>query len=89
MPTRIEKLGELYDKAIENIAKRLEKSDAEMLAEGNEGRRRDMEIVMVYLQETKRPEQTQITEATKKLFAGMSGDQAERIASILQEDREN
>ena len=57
MPTRIEKLGELYDKAIERITRRTNgKYDYTDLPVIKLEHDMDMQVIQTYLQETKRPE---------------------------------
>ena len=59
-PTRIEKLGELYDLAIENVKKRLNHDQYEVInaPEADTAHQWDMQVIQTYLQETKRPERT-------------------------------
>ena len=51
--TRIAQLGDLYDKAIENVKARLEKSDTEISRETESGHNRDMSVIQTYLNETR------------------------------------
>lgn len=51
--TRIAALGKLYDKAIENVKTRLEKSDTEIGRETESGHNRDMSVIQTYLNETR------------------------------------
>ena len=65
-PTRIEKLGELYDAAIENVKKRLAPPDAPIIVPEElqliqAEHAMDMQVISTYLQETKRPERTTLT----------------------------
>jgi len=61
MPTRIEKLGELYDMAIENVKTRLDLPevavDRPRISDFDDVRHNwDMQVIQTYLEQTKRPE---------------------------------
>ena len=58
-PTRIEKLGELYDEAVERVAARQRIAHIEdqvVLNSEDRAHSWDMQVIQTYLEQTKRPE---------------------------------